>query len=322
MSKLPPLPEGSLLDTPSHIDAPPPALPPTPLRDDEDATDAPAHPPYCLRSVYSNHVADLLNGLPPARYGVGRDYLETDPDNPIPWAITDAVYLRVAHSNAAQINRKALLQRHTPLLRPCSPTHRDDFPRPPPDGDPQPSTNSPYPSRADDSRWTREERSAFLVEAMIPQFPPNTKGVVATRRWTTGRPQPSSDNLTGMQPELDAMVGVHALQTRRYEAFHVEWAELQRQLRTKAQDLRAEYARVYEDVGRLHHLYIRNRMEMAEYKPLREALVQQLDGTFATVGMVANTTGALYAVGRAVAQGVSRPGGFVYGKLDVVCISG
>lgn len=331
MSKLPPLPEGALLDTPSHINAPPPTVPPTPTptpardddHNDDTANDAPVHPPYCLRSVYSNHIADLLNGLPPARYGVGRDYLETDPDNPIPWAITDAAYFRFAQTDAPQIDRKALLARHNPVLRPRSPPHRNDFPRPAPDGDPRATAAlkaSPYPPRDAATRWTTAQRSAFLVDAMIRQFPPNTTGVVATRRWTTDRQQPSAEALTGLQPELDAMVDAKALQARRYEAFHVEWVEMQALLRARGEELRAEYARVYEDLCRVHHLFVRHRIDFDEYKPVREALIQQLDGIFQTVGMVANTTGALYAVGRAVAQGVLPPGGVVGVKLDTVCI--
>lgn len=321
MSPLPPLPGGGTLDSPSNIETTLPAAPPSPVYDDApDALDAPTYPPYCLRSVRSNHVADLLKGLPPARFGLGRNYLETDPDNPIPWDITDAAWARSTHTpnhEEPKAARQALLEKYTPVLRPRSPTHRTDFPRPRPDGDPQPR-NSRFLPR-DDPNWTKAERSTFLLEAMIPQFPPNTKGVVETRRWTQAQPP---EVLQGMQPELDAMVGAHALKIRRYEAFHIEWNEMQIQLRKKACELRAEYAKLYEDVGRLHHLFIRNRIGLPEYKPVREALIQQLDCTFRTMGMVANTTGALFAVGRAVAQGVFPPGGSARGKLDVVCIFG
>lgn len=289
---------------------------PSTSRAPDKACDAIVHPPLNTRSFRANHIADLLGGLPPARHGLGRDYLETDPDNPIPWAVTDATYKRVAGDDKPiKQERERFMDKHRTILTPQTPLY-NEFPGPRPEGDPQPTTSRHPP--VDGPRWTKKEQREFLNEAMKIEFPPHVEGVVETRNCSAAKPE----TVQGLEPELDAMMAAHALKTRRYEEFHVEWRGLQIQLTKKAEVLRAEYVRLVEAVERLHHLFIRNRITKDEYKPARRVLVQQMDAIFATLGKVVHTLGAMYAEARAVAQAISPPGGFNYGKLDVVRVIG
>lgn len=152
------------------------------------------------------------------------------------------------------------------------------------------------------------------------KFPPDVKGVVETRNRSKSKSK--SEDLKGFQPELDAMEEVRSLKTSRYEEFHIEWTDLQTQLKKKGDDLGAEYFRLVEDISCLHHDYIRDRINKDDYKVARKSLVEDMDCAFANIGMVVCTLGTMFSVARAVAQGVLSPGGFDHGKLDFVRTSG
>lgn len=148
------------------------------------------------------------------------------------------------------------------------------------------------------------------------QYPPNTKGVAETRTQSDRQ----ADNLEGFSQELDGIIDAKHEKTKRYEKFHVEWTELQKQLQQKAKELRVKYADLVEQVRSIHHKYTRDRIKKDDYTLARKALTDQMDGTFEDLGKIVITLGTMYAESRAVAQAANPTGGFNYGKLDVVCI--
>lgn len=159
-----------------------------------------------------------------------------------------------------------------------------------------------------------DERRRRLIESMMIQYPPNTKGVAQALTWRN----PQAENLEGFSKELDNIVDAKHKKTKRYEEFHVEWTDLQNQLLKKAGEMRAKYADLVEQVRDIHHKYTRDRIKKIDYTSARGALTDQMEDVFKGLEKVVLTLGTMYAESRAVAQGAHPTGDYDYGKLDVV----
>lgn len=179
------------------------------------------------------------------------------------------------------------------------------------DGAPYLPARRPLPTLAE-----ADERRRRLIESMTKMWPVEKMRIPEVRP----RNGPQDEDSQGFSRELEDIIAAKQEQTKRYKAFHVEWTDLQTKLQKKAEELRAEYADLVEQVYSTHHKYIRNRMKKDDYNAARKTLADQMDEVFEKLGNIAFTMGTMYAVSRAVAQGANPTGDFDYGKLDIVCI--
>lgn len=193
-----------------------------------------------------------------------------------------------------------------------------------PDSPESDAPGSPYRARSPRPLPTlaeADERRRRLCENMERMWP--SEPLRAPDFGGPSDPLPESlraQGIEGFSSELETIIVAKYEKTKRYEEFHVEWTDLQTKLLKITKDLRAEYSSLIDQVESLHHKHIRHRITYLEYTSARQPLIDQVDVLFDRLGRFVFTLGTMYAVSRAVAQGVNPTVDFDSGKLNIVCI--